>query len=326
MLRSALRVLLLGLVVLCSVHAQADAASPRIGFLAPSTPEGTAFFLASLRQGLREHGFVEGTNVAIVSRFANDRFDRLPGLARELIDLQVDVLVTFVTQASIAARENTRTIPIVMVGVSDPVASGLVSSLSHPGGNVTGTSGAFTGLAGKCVQLLREAKPGVGRMAVLWNPTNRVFQAQMLEETKASARHLGIVLQLFEARDAESIETAFAAIANQRLPAVSVLPDPIFAAHWDRIAALAIKSRLPSVTVSSAYAEAGGFMTYGPSLADSARAAAGYVAKVLRGAKPAELPVERPTKFELVINLKTAKQLGMTVPQPLRLRADRLIE
>jgi putative ABC transport system substrate-binding protein len=240
--------------------------------------------------------------------------------------LPVDVLVTFVTQASIAAKENTRTIPIVMVGVSDPVASGLVSSLSHPRGNVTGTSGAFTGLAGKCVQLLREANPGVGRIAILWNPANRVFQAQMLEETKASARQLGIALQLFEARDAESIETAFAAISNQRLPAVAVLPDPVFAAYWDRIAALAAKSRLPSVTVSSAYAEAGGLMTYGPSLPDSARAAGGYVAKILKGAKPAELPVDRPTKFELVINLKTAKQMGMTVPQPLLLRADRLIE
>lgn len=326
MLGSALRSLLLAVVVLCSVHAQSYAASPRIGFLAPSTPEGSAFVLASLRQGLREHGYVDGTNVAIEPRFAYDRFDRLPELARELIDLPVNVLVTFVTQASIAAKDNTRTIPIVMVGVSDPVASGLVSSLSRPGGNVTGTSGAFTGLAGKCLQLLQEVNPGVSRIAILWNPANRVFQAQMLEETTVSARQLGIELQLFEARDAKSIETAFEAISKRRLRAVSVLPDPVFAANWERIAALATTSRLPSVTVSSAYAEAGGLMTYGPSLADSARAAAGYVAKILDGAKPAELPVERPTKFELVINLKTAKQIGITVPQPLRLRADRLIE
>ncbi|HEV2714097.1 MAG TPA: ABC transporter substrate-binding protein [Terriglobales bacterium] len=326
MSRSAFRLLLLAVAVLCSAHATSDAAGPRIGFLSPSTPEGSAFVLAALRQGLREHGYVDGANITIESRFAYDRFDRLPELARELIALPVDVLVTFVTQASIAAKQNTRTIPIVMVGVSDPVASGLVSSLSHPEANITGTSGAFTGLAGKCVQLLQEAIPGLNRIAILWNPANRVFQAQMLEETRASARQLGIELQLFEARESESIEAAFAAISKQRIRAVSVLPDPVFAANWSRIAALATKSRLPSVTVSSAYAEAGGLMAYGPSIPELARTAAGYVAKILKGAKPAELPVERPTKFELVINVKTAKQIGMAVPQPLRLRADRLIE
>lgn len=326
MARSALSLLLLTAVVLCSVHARSDAATPRIGFLSPSTPEGTAFVLAGLRQGLREQGYVEGTNVAIESRFAYDRFDRLPDLARELIDMPVDVLVTYVTQASIAAKQTTGTTPIVMLGVSDPVASGLVSSLPRPGANITGTSGSFTGLAGKCVQLLQETIPGLSRVAVLRNPANRVFQAQMLEETKASARQLGIELQLFDAYNAESIETAFAGISKQRVQAVSVLPDPVFAANWARIAALATEARLPSVTVSNAYAEAGGLMAYGPSLPDLARITAGYVAKILKGAKPAELPVERPTKFELVINLKTAKQIGITVPPPLRLRADRFIE
>lgn len=323
--RHRFRALLFAVVVSCFIHTPAAAATPRIGFLSPSTPDGSEFILANLRQGLREHGLADGSGVTIEARYANDRFDRLPALARELVELPIDVLVTFVTQASIAAKQATERIPIVMIGVSDPVASGLVASLSHPGGNVTGTSGAFTGMTGKGIQLLREAVPGLRRAALLWNPGNRVFQAQMLEEAQASARRLGIALQLFEATGPESIETAFAAISKQRLPVI-VLPDPVLAGSWERIAALAAQSRLPSVTVSVAYAEAGGLMSYGPSLSGLARNTAGYVAKILKGAKPGELPIERPTKFELVINLATARQIGMTLPQSLRLRADRLIE
>jgi putative ABC transport system substrate-binding protein len=188
------RVLLLAVITLCSAPEPAHAAEPRIGFLSPGTPETSAVVLAGLRQGLREHGYVEGTNIAIVSRFASDQFDRLPDLARELIGLPVDVLVTSVTQATIAARDNTKTIPIVMVGVSDPVASELVADLARPGGNVTGTSGMFSEAAGKRLQLLKEASPGVRRVAVLWNPANRVFQMQVLRETEAAARPLGIQL------------------------------------------------------------------------------------------------------------------------------------
>jgi putative ABC transport system substrate-binding protein len=323
--RDSFRALLCAVFAFCSIHAAAAAANPRIGFLSPSTPDGSAFILANLRQGLRDHGLVDGSGVTIEARFADDQFDRLPALARELVELPVDVLVTYVTQASIAAKQATERIPIVMIGVSDPLASGLVASLSRPGGNVTGTSGAFTGMTGKGIQLLQEAVPDLRRAAVLWNPGNRVFQAQMLEEAKVSARRLDIALQLFEATRPESIETAFAAISTQRLPVI-VLPDPVFARNWERIAALAAQSRLPSVSVNARYAEAGGLMTYGPSLAERARSSAGYVAKILKGAKPGELPIERPTKFELVINLKTAKQIGMTVPQSLRLRADRLLE
>jgi putative ABC transport system substrate-binding protein len=282
--------------------------------------------LAGLRQGLREHGYIDGINITIETRFADNRFDRLPDLARELIGLPVDVLVTFVTQASIAAKEKTQTIPIVMVGVGDPVASGLVASLSRPGANVTGTSGAFSESAGKRLQLLKEAIPGLQRVAVLWNPANSIFQTQILEETKAAARPLGIELQLFEAHDAETIEKAFTAMSKQRVSAVDVLPDPMFATNWARIAALATRTRLPSVTMSSAYAEAGGLMTYGASIPELARGAGGYVAKILNGAKPTELPVVRPTKWELVINTVAAKQIGLTVPPSLRLRADRLIE
>ena len=320
------RLLLLGVIALCSAPAPVGAAGPRIGFLSPGTPESSAVVLEGLRQGLRAHGYVEGTNIAIESRFANNQFDRLPELARELIALPVDVLVANVTQASIAAKGNTKSIPIVMLGVSDPVASGLVASLSRPGGNVTGTSGMFTEAAGKRLQLLKEVNPGIQRVAVLWNPANRVFQAQMVQETVAAARPLGIQLRMFEASDLESIERAFAVIAKERVSGLNVLPDPTLAAHGARIAALATTARLPSVSGNSAYADVGGLMTYGPSFSEMARGAGGYVAKILKGAKPAELPVERPTKFELVINMKTAGQIGITVPRALQVRAERLIE
>jgi len=324
--RIASRILLLVVIVLCSVHAQSDAAGLRVGFLSPGTPESTAAVLAGLRQGLREHGYVEGTNITIESRFARDQFDRLPHLARELIGLPVDVLVTNVTQATIAAKDNTNTIPIVMVGVSDPVASKLVSSLSRPGGNVTGTAGMFAEAAGKRLELLNEAVPGMRRVGVLWNPANRVFQMQMIRETEAAARQLGIQLQMFEASDLASIERAFATISRERVSGLNVLPDPTFGAHATKIAALAKKARIPAVSGSGTYADAGGLMSYAPSLSELARNAGGYVAKILKGAKPAELPVEQPTIFELVINMKTAKQLGVTIPQTLLLRADRVIQ
>jgi putative ABC transport system substrate-binding protein len=236
------------------------------------------------------------------------------------------VLVTLVTQASLVAKQGTSTIPIVMIGIGDPIGSGLVSSLSHPGANVTGTSGSFVESAGKRLELLKQAVPDLQRVGILWNPDNTVFQRQVLEQTRAAARELGIELRLFEARAAESIESAFAAMAKQGVTAVNVLPDPVLAAHHTRIAAAAAKRRLPSVTAVSTYADAGGLLSYGPSFADMARNSAGYVAKILKGARAGDLPVEQPTRFELVINLKTAEQIGVTVPQSMRLRADRLIE
>ena len=324
--RIASRILLIVVIVLSSVHAESDAAGPRIGFLSPGTPESMGAILAGLRQGLREHGYVEGTNIAIESRFARDQFDRLPDLARELIGLPVDVLVTNVTQATIAAKDNTTTIPIVMVGVSDPVASKLVSSLSHPGGNVTGTSGMFAEAAGKRLELLNEAVPGMRRVGVLWNPSNRAFQTQMIRETEVAARQLGIQLQMFEATDLSSIERALATISRERISGLDVLPDPTFGAHATKIAAWVEKARIPAVSGSGNYADAGGLMSYAPSLSELARNAGGYVAKILKGAKPADLPIEQPTKFELVINMKTAKQLGITIPQSLLLRAGRVIQ
>lgn len=314
------------IAALCLIQPRADAAGPRIGVLSPGTPESAASTLASLRQGLREHGYEEGSTIAIEYRFARGRFDRLPDLARELIALKVDVLVTQVTQASIAARENTKTIPIVMAGVSDPVASGLVASLSRPGGNVTGTSAMGSDTAAKWLELLKEAIPGSQRVAVLWNPANRAFQLQLLRQTEAAARSLGLQLQMFEARDVESIESALSSISKERFSGLNVLPDPTFGAQHRRIAALAAKAGLPTVSGSFGFADAGGLMAYGPSYPELARAAAAYVAKILRGAKPADLPIEQPTKFELVINVRTAKQLSLSIPPSLVLRADRVIE
>jgi len=326
--RLIVHILLLGVIALSSARAQSQATVPRIGFLSSATPDSamTLNQLEGFRQGLREHGYVEGSNIAIEYRFAHQRFERLPDLARELISLPVDVLVTAVTQASVAAKENTRTIPIVMAGVADPVAAGLVSSLARPGGNVTGTSSMSAATVPKSLELLKEMVPGIRRVAVLWNPTNRVFQMQMVRETEAAARSLGIQLQMFEAHDLPSIERAFETISKERAAGLNVLADPTLNAHAARIAALAEKARLPSVSGTSLYAEAGGLMAYGANFYEQYRHAAGYVAKILKGAKPANLPIEQPTKFELVINMKTAKQLGVSVPQSLLLRADRIIE
>jgi putative ABC transport system substrate-binding protein len=302
------------------------AAGARIGLLSAGTPEGTEVVLSGLRAGLREHGHAEGSSIEIEARYAHGKFERLPELARDLVGSRVDVLVTLVTQASIAAKASTKTIPIVMVGVSDPEDAGLVANLSRPGGNVTGTSAMNSETAGKRKELLKESVPGMQRVAVLWNPANRIFQTQLLQQTQAAARALGIQIRMFEAGDLSSIEKAFGAIAKEQVSALNILTDPTFVAHIGRIAALAQKARLPSVSGYAGYADAGGLIAYGPNYFELARSAAGYVAKILKGAKPGELPVERPTKFELVINLRTARQLGLAVPRSLLLRADRAIE
>jgi putative ABC transport system substrate-binding protein len=234
--------------------------------------------IAGFRQGLRDQGYVEGTNIAIEYRFARERFDRLPDLARELIGMGVDVLVTAVTQASLAARDNTKTIPIVMIAVSDPVGAGLVSSLARPAGNITGTSSMSAEMAAKSLELLKETVPGIRRVAVLWNPTNRVFQTQALRKTEAAARTLGIQLEIFEAHDLPSIERAFETISKDRPAGLTVLADPTLSAHAPRIAALAEKAGLPSVSGVSHYAEAGGLMAYGPNFYELYRSAAGHVA------------------------------------------------
>ena len=326
--RLIVRTLLLAVITLSSAYAQSQATVPRIGFLSAITPDSAVTLnqLAGFRQGLRDHGYVEGTNIAIEYRFAHQRFERLPDLARELIGLPVDVLVTAVTQASVAAKDNTKTIPIVMAAVADPVGAGLVSSLARPGGNITGTSSMSVATAAKSLELLKEAVPGIRRVAVLWNPANRIFQMQVVRETEAAARSLGIQLQMYEAHDLPSIERAFETISKERVAGLNVLADPTLNTYAPRIAALAAKAGLPSVSGIGLYAEAGGLMGYGANFYELYRSAAGYVTKILKGAKPADLPIEQPTKFELVINMKTAARLGVTIPQSLLLRADRVIQ
>jgi putative ABC transport system substrate-binding protein len=231
-----------------------------------------------------------------------------------------------VPQASIAAKSATSTIPIVMVGVSDPVGSKLVAALARPGGNVTGNSSLTSATAGKSLELLKEVAPNVRRVGVLWNPANRVFQAQLVRETEAAARSLNMELVKFQADSPEGVDRALAAMSKARLGALNVLADPMLTSQRDRIAGSAAAAGLPSVGWQAEYAEAGGLIAYGPNLRELHRDAATYVAKILAGARPADLPVEQPTKFDLVINLKTAKRLGITVPASLLLRATRVID
>jgi putative ABC transport system substrate-binding protein len=307
-------------------HAQQPKKIPRIGYLAPTTRAGIAHNTEAFLQGLRELGYIEGQNIVIEYRWADGKFERLPELAAELVRLKLDVIVAAVTQASLAAKNATGTIPIVMVAVGNPVDSGLIASLAHPGANITGTSTMSDEVVGKQLELLKETFPKITRVAAMWNPANPVFQKLQLREVEATARALKVRLQKVEARDLEEIERAFAAIAKERTRALHVFPDPVFTTHRGRIADLAIKHRLPAVSGTRELAEAGMLMSYGPNFLESYRRAATYVDKILKGAKPADIPVERPIKFEFVINLKTAKQIGVTVPQSVLFRADKVIQ
>jgi len=311
----------------------ADAQQPagkvyRLGYL--SVGSGTSTYLRpveAFRQGLRELGWVEGQNIVIEYRWAEGRVDRLPGFAEELVRLKVDVIAASPTPAALAARNATRTIPIVGMSLTEPVAVGLVASLARPGGNVTGvTYGVDTDIFGKQLGLLKEAIPKVRRVAVLWNPGNSPAQPLIMSSVKAAAQSLGLQLQLLEAREPGEFDGAFAAMARERAGALLLPGDPMHFLHRARLADLALKGRLPSMSTQWQWVEAGGLMSYGPSLPDLYRRAATYVDKVLKGAKPADLPIEQPTKFELVINLKTAKALGLTIPPSLLQRADEVIQ
>jgi putative ABC transport system substrate-binding protein len=310
----------------------ADAQQPagkvyRLGYL--SVGSGTSTYLRpveAFRQGLRELGWVEGQNIVIEYRWAEGRVDRLPGLAEELVRLKVDVIAASPTPAALAARNATRTIPIVGMSLTEPVAVGLVASLARPGGNVTGvTYGVDTDIFGKQLGLLKEAIPKVRRVAVLWNPGNSPAQPLIMSSVKAAAQSLGLQLQLLEAREPGEFDGAFAAMAKERAGALLLPGDPMHFLHRARLADLALKGRLPSMSTQWQWVEAGGLMSYGPSLPDLYRRAATYVDKILKGAKPADLPIEQPTKFEMVINLKTAKALGLTIPTSLLQRADEVI-
>ena len=307
-----------------AARAQQAGKIPRIGFLSPAA----ALSIRDRRflQGLHELGYVEGKNILIEYRFAAGKFKRLPGLAAELVRLNVDVIVTVVTQASLAAKAATKTIPVVMVAVSDPVASRLVTSLARPGGNITGTSSQTADVSGKSLQLLKEVVPKLSRVAVLWNPANAIFQAQLLKATERAAGVLGLQLREFGARNTDELDHAFAAIGKANVGALMVLGDPTLVAHKARIIDFAAKHRLPAIYATENHAEAGGLMTYGPDMAGQFERAAFYVDKILKGAKPADLPVEQPTRFEFAINLKTAKALGLVIPPPLLIRADKVVE
>jgi putative ABC transport system substrate-binding protein len=306
-----------------AVTAQQPGKVYRIGLLSPTSQSPS---IEAISEGLRTLGYVEGQNLVIEYRSAEGRFDRLPDFAVELVRLHVDVIVAVVTQASLAAKNATSTIPIVMMAVGDPVGAGLVASLARPGGNVTGTSGMAVEVASKLLELLQQVAARIHRVSVLWNPANEVFQGQMVKATEAAARSMGIQLQMLAARDVKEIDRAFAAMTKGRAEALVVLPDPVFVAQHSRIAVFAARNRLPSVSGSSGYAEEGGLITYGPDFFELGRRTAAYVDRILKGAKPGDLPIEQATKFELAINLKTAKALGLTIPPSLLQRADQVIE
>jgi len=302
----------------------------RIGFLGtfPTNRHDEAF-----RQSLHEFGYVEGQNIAIERRYSGGRVEALPGLAIQLVRLKVDVIVVDAWAPLNAASQATSTIPIVVAACNDDlVATGLISSLARPGGNITGLSELTPELGAKRLELLKEAAPRVRRVAVLWNPAdserssvNFRFWSSDWVEVRAAAQVLGMTLQPVEIRGPDDFDTAFSAMTRERADALIAFSDPLIISHGRRIVELAAKSRLPAMYPSREVVDEGGLMSYGPSISDMFRRAAVYVGKILKGAKPADLPMEQPTKFELVINLKTAKILGLTIPRALILRADEVI-
>ena len=308
-------------------EAQQAGKVPRIGFLSPSSlsDSRTALFVEAFRQGLRELGWVEGQNIAIEYRWAEERTERLPDLARSLVSLRVDLVVAATSPAIQAARQAGGTIPIVMAVTADPVATGFVVSLSRPGRNITGLSMMGGELVGKQLEILKEVVPKVSRVALLWNPATLANVAQ-LPHAQDAARASGVQLQSVKVADPEGIESAFATMTRERAGALIVLADAMLVANRSRIAALASKSRLPAMYMLTDHVKAGGLMAYGPDLAEMYRRSASYVDRILKGANPGDLPIEQPTKFEFVINLKTAKALGLTIPPSLLLRADQVIE
>ena len=301
----------------------------RIGYLALNLAAGDPRVREAFHQGLRDLGYVEGRNLLIEYRDAEGKTERFPALAAELVALKVDVIVTAGgTLGALAAKQATRTLPVVFTAVGDPVTEGLVTSLARPGGNVTGLSPVSQELVGKSLELLKQAVPGVSRVAFLLKPDAMPDRAKKdrLKAADVAARALGVRLQVVEARGPEDFDRAFSDMTRARAGALAVLATPAFDIERRRLVDLAAKNRLPTMYSYRGYVEAGGLMSYGPDLADLFRSAATYVDKILKGAKPGDLPVEQPTKFELVINLKTAKALGLTIPPAVLARADEVIQ
>jgi putative tryptophan/tyrosine transport system substrate-binding protein len=308
-----------------AARAQQSRNKRTIGYLSPATSPPTPAFTAAFSNALRDLGWIEGQNISIERRYAENRLERLPELAAELVRLNVEVIVAAGTLGPLAAKRATSTIPIVMTAAGDPLASGLVANLAHPGGNVTGSSLMVPDIAGKRLELLKEVLPRLAHVAVLWNAANP-YPAIVFKETETAARSLGIEVQSLEVRSPDDFNRAFGKARRQRPDALIEVEDPLTNSLHKRIVEFAAGEQLPSLHGIREEVEAGGLISYGASLPDLFRRAAGYVDKILKGAKPADLPVEQPTRFELVINLKTARALGLEIPATVLARADEVIE
>ena len=308
-----------------AVEAQQAGKVARIGFLSPASSTTAPHIVEAFRQGLRDLGYVEGQNIVVEYRYANGKAEALPDLAAELVSLKVDVIVASGTPGPLAAKSATKTIPIVMASAGDPVRTGLVASLARPGGNVTGLSTLTPDLGGKRLQLVKELLPGVSRVAVLWNAANP-YTALLVREIEAAARTLRVQIQSLEVRGPDDFQNVLPTAISGGAGALVVVDDPLTVSSRTWIVSFAAQHRLPAMYGFREFAEAGGLMAFGANLADLYRRAPVYVDKILKGAKPADLPVEQPAKFDLVINLKTAKALGLTIPPSLLARADQVIE
>jgi putative ABC transport system substrate-binding protein len=311
-----------------AARAQQAGKMPRIGLLSPGHPESADANSDALQEGLRELGYTEGQNIAIERRYGQWKLDLLPSLAAELVASKVDLIVARSTTAARVAKQATSTIPIVAIAMADPIEDDLVASLARPGGNVTGTTFLGPELVAKRLQLLRDVIPGLSRVAALWHPRaySESTTAGILKELEVAAQTLGLQLQLVPAVGPEEFASAFSAMTSERADAFIVLPSPMLFGEYRRIVSLAASSRLPAMYQAREFVDAGGLVSYGANLPDLFRRTATYVDKILKGAKPADLPVEQPTKFELVINLKTARELGLTITRDFLLVADEVIE
>jgi ABC-type uncharacterized transport system substrate-binding protein len=305
--------------------AQATGKIHRIGFLGNSTAALEANLVGPFREGLRERGYVEGRDLIVEYRWAEGQYERFPALVRELIALKVDVIVTAGTPAALAVKQATTRIPLVMVAVGDPIGSGLVASLGHPGGNLTGLVSIAPDLEGKRLELLKEVVPRLSTVAFLKNPVNP-FHATSEKQAREAARALHLKVEFFDVRTEADFDRAFLAIAGRRPGALVMLADRVFLHNRARIVDFTERSRLPAVYAYYELVEAGGLMSFGPSYPGMHRRAAYYVDRILKGTRPADLPMEQPAKFELVVNLKAARNLGLTIPQPVLLRADQVLE
>jgi putative tryptophan/tyrosine transport system substrate-binding protein len=324
--RLALSVIVFVLVVAGAVaEAQQPTKIPRIGVLGATPLSANLARIKALREGLGELGYVEGKNIAIEWRFLEGKVDRLPALAAELTHLKVDVLVAFGPTSTHAAKEATNTIPIVMAQVNDPIAAGFVASLARPGGNITGLSIMAPELSGKQLELLKEIVPKLSRVAIFGTST-QPGNAQSVKEAELAAKTLGLELQYLDVVDPEDVDAAFRNAVSKRAHAIIFLQSPVFSSRRKALAELAVKNRLPAMYPQTDYMDAGGLMFYGPSTSDLFHRAATYVDKILKGRTPADLPVEQPTKFEFIINLKAAKQIGLTIPPNVLARADRVLK